>query len=365
MLECYLWGQTPEVTSLGMADVVEIADREVPVSSLDKPYFPKVGLTKGDVLDYFAMLCDEKSGAPILNALRDRPVLLQRYPSGVGGNNFFQKRIPDGAPDWLQTTTVETVNGTPSRALVLADGAHVIWAVNLGAFTLHPWPYRIPSAPDAGRFVDELRIDLDPVPGIGFEEVRVAAALVRDWFADRSITSFLKSSGSKGLHIHVPLDATEDGPGYDSYDVRGAAVTAARELSDAHPTLLTDKWWKEERGSRVFIDFNQNAPHKTVFGAWSVRARVGAQVSTPLRWDELSTVDPNTLTVLTTQERLDTVGDPWAEMYKSPQDISSLVTAFRDGLETIGDAPWPPVYPKQPHEPPRVAPSRAREDGTD
>ncbi len=345
-----------------MADVIEIAGREVAVSSRDKPYFPKVGLTKGDVLDYFAMLCDESLGAPILNALGGRPVLLQRYPSGVGGNNFFQKRIPDGAPDWLQTTTVETVNGTPSRALVLADGAHVIWAVNLGAFTLHPWPYRMPENADANRYVDELRIDLDPVPGIGFEEVRAAAGLVREWFAERSIASFLKTSGSKGLHITVPLDASADGPGYDSYDVRGAAVTVARELADAHPTLLTNKWWKEERGTRVFIDFNQNAPHKTMFGAWSVRARVGAQVSTPLGWDELETVNPNEMTVMTTGKRLETVGDPWAEMYAHPQDISALVQTFRDGLETIGDAPWPPVYPKQPYEPPRVSPSRAKAD---
>lgn len=347
------------------SDVIAIAGREVDVSSLDKPYFPKVGLTKGDVISYFAMLCRDDYGAPILNAIGERPVLLQRYPSGVGGNNFFQKRIPDGAPDWLQTTTVETVNGTPSRALVIADGAHLIWAVNLGAFTLHPWPYRLPpdqlaAGDEAERIVDELRIDLDPVPGIGFEEVRVAAQLVHDWFRDRSIASFLKTSGSKGLHVYVPIDASPSGPRYDSYDVRGAAVTVARSLAEAHPDLLTDAWWKEERGKRVFIDFNQNAPHKTVFGAWSVRARVGAQVSTPVGWEELADLAPDDLTVMTTEQRLKEHGDPWAEMYSNPQDISALVTEFRDGLETVGDAPWPPVYPKQPFEPPRVAPSRAK-----
>lgn len=340
-----------------MADVIEIAGRKVSVSSLDKPYFPKVGLSKGDVLNYFAMLCDEKYGAPILNALRDRPVLLQRYPQGVGGNNFFQKRIPDGAPEWLQTTTVETVNGTPSRALVLADGAHVIWAVNLGAFTLHPWPYRLPSG-----FVDELRVDLDPVPGIGFDEIRIAAKLVHDWFAERSITCYLKTSGSKGLHVYVALDASPTGPRFDSFAVRGAAVTVARSLAREHPKLLTDKWWKEERGTRVFIDFNQNAPHKTVFGAWSIRARVGAQVSTPLFWDELETVDPNALTVATIEQRIADRGDAWSTMYENPQDISGFVSEFNDGLESIGDAPWPPVYPKQPYEPPRVAPSRAKSD---
>lgn len=340
-----------------MGETIEAAGRSVAVTSLDKPYFPKVGLTKGDVLTYFASLCDDAIGAPLLNALRDRPVLLQRYPSGVGGNNFFQKRIPDGAPEWLQTTTVQTVNGTPSRALVLADAAHVLWAVNLGAFTLHPWPFRMP-----GGFVDELRIDLDPVPGIGFEEVRQAALLTRAWFAERSIESVVKTSGSKGLHVYVALDATPGGPQWDSYDVRGAAVTVARSLAQEHPDLLTDKWWKEERGKRVFIDFNQNAPHKTVFGAWSVRARVGAQVSTPVSWEMLETVRPDDLTVKTVGEYLHTHGDPWAGIYDNPQDISSLVDEFRSGLKTVGDAPWPPVYPKQPYEPPRVAPSRARSE---
>lgn len=351
-----------------MGDVIAIGGREIPVSSVDKPYFPKAGLSKGDILNYFVALCDEANGSPILNTLANRPVLLQRYPRGASGPNFFQKRIPDGAPDWLQTTTVETVNGTPSRALIMADAAHIIWAVNLGAFTLHPWPYRLDESQRAAerdgdlpqRLVDELRIDLDPVPGIGFEEVRAAALLVRDWFTDRGIASFVKTSGSKGLHVYVPLDASPAGPQYDSYAVRGAAVTVARRLSAEHPTLLTDKWWKEERGVRVFIDFNQNAPHKTVFGAWSVRARVGAQVSTPLRWDELAHIDPHALTVKTVPQRLAESGDPWANMYEQPQDISALVTEFEDGLETVGDAPWPPVYPKQPFEPPRVAPSRAK-----
>ncbi len=332
--------------------VREVAGREVTITSSDKPYFPKLDLTKGDVIDYFS----EVSG-PILNCMRGRPVLLQRFPNGVGGKSFFQKRIPDSAPEWLETTTVETVNGTPSRALVMADEAHLLWAINLGAFTLHPWPIRLPE-----RHVDELRIDLDPVPGIGFEEVRAAARLVHDWFTSIGITCYLKTSGSKGLHVYVPLDGSADGPGWNSYDVRGAAVTVARTLAAKHPDTLTDAWWKEERGTRVFIDFNQNAPHKTVFGAWSIRARVGAQVSTPISWDELDTVQPDTLTALTVPAKIEADGDPWAEMYSDPQDISALVAEFQDGLETIGDAPWPPVYPKQPYEPPRVAPSRAKKD---
>lgn len=323
-----------------------VAGREVTVTSSDKPYFPKVGLTKSDVVDYFL----EVSG-PLLSCMRNRPVLLQRFPNGVGGKSFFQKRIPDSAPDWLETTTVETVNGTPSRALVMADEAHLVWAVNLGAFTMHPWPFRLPD-----RNVDELRVDLDPVPGIGFEEVRVAAQLTKEHLDSIGIRSFVKTSGNKGLHIYIALAS-----GWDSYDVRGAAVTLARQLSAKHPTLLTDAWWKEERGSRVFIDFNQNAPHKTVFGAWSIRARVGAQVSTPIGWDDLESIDPDMLTVMSVPPRLEEHGDPWATMYDDPQDIGALVDEFRNGLETIGDAPWPPVYPKQPFEPPRVAPSRAKD----
>lgn len=324
-----------------------VAGREIRISSPEKLYFPKLGLTKSDVVDYFIEVAD-----PLLNTMGNRPVLLQRFPNGVSGKSFFQKRIPDSAPDWLQTTTVETVNGTPSRAIVMADAAHLAWAVNLGAFTLHPWPFRVP-----GEDVDELRVDLDPTPGITFDDVREAADLTRQELERSGITGYVKTSGSKGLHLYVPLPA-----GWNSYDVRGAAVTLARRLSARHPTLLTDAWWKEERGSRVFVDFNQNAPHKTVFGAWSIRARVGAQVSTPIEWSELGTVVPDELTVLTVPARLAERGDPWAGMYAAPQAIDDLVDEFRAGLEPMGDAPWPPVYPKQPHEPPRVSPSRAKKD---
>jgi DNA ligase D len=328
------------------AEFRSVAGQEIRISSPEKPYFPKLGLTKSDVVDYFVEVADA-----LMNTMGNRPVLLQRFPNGVSGKNFFQKRIPDSAPDWLQTTTVETVNGTPSRAIVMADAAHLVWAANLGAFTLHPWPFRVP-----GEDVDELRVDLDPTPGITFDDVRHAAALTREELLRAGIDSYVKTSGSKGLHLYVPL-----APGWNSYDVRGAAVTLARRLSARHPKLLTDAWWKEERGQRVFIDFNQNAPHKTVFGAWSIRARVGAQVSTPISWDELETVVPDELTVLTVPERLATAGDPWSAMYASPQDISELVQEFEAGLHTVGDAPWPPVYPKQPFEPSRVAPSRAKQ----
>ena len=182
-----------------------MAGREVHLTSLEKPYFPKVGLTKGDVLDYFEAVAE-----PLLVCARNRPVLLQRFPNGVGGKSFFQKRIPDSAPEWLQTATVQTVNGTPSRALVLADLAHVLWAVNQGSFVFHLWPFRMPD-----EYVDELRIDLDPVPGVTFDDVRAAAFLVRDHLSEQGITSYVKTSGSKGLHVYVPLDGSPEGPRYD------------------------------------------------------------------------------------------------------------------------------------------------------
>jgi len=330
-------------------DVVtlEAAGREVAITHPDKVFFSKGGQTKLDLAQYYLRVEE-----PIMAAMRDRPVLLERYPNGATGKSFFQKRIPDSAPDWLQTTVVATVNGTESNALVAADIAHLLWAVNQGCLGFHVWPYQAADPEHA----DELRIDLDPQPGVGFEGVCHAALEVRDLCAERGITAYVKTSGSRGLHIYVRLL-----PRWDSYQVRAAAVVLARELEQRRPDLLTAKWWKEERGQRVFVDFNQNAPHKTVFGAWSVRPRVGAQVSTPIGWDEVDTVMPDDLTIDTVPDRYDRVGDPWAGSADDPQDIGELVAQFDAEIAAGGmDAPWPPVYPKQPHEPDRVAPSRAR-----
>jgi DNA ligase D-like protein (predicted polymerase) len=247
---------------------------------------------------------------------------------------------------------VQTINGTESRALVIADLAHVLWAANIGCLGLHVWPYRA-SSPDVA---DEMRIDLDPSPGVTFDMVREAAVHVRDHLADEGITSFVKTSGSKGLHVYVRVE-----PNWNSFGVRGAAVIVARELEQRHPDLITAKWWKEERGPRVFVDFNQNAPHKNVFGAWCVRPRAGAQVSTPVAWDELATIDPDELTIATVPARLAEHGDPWADMDGDPQSIDHLVERFTDSLaDGVPDAPWPPQYPKMPNEAPRVAPSRAK-----
>jgi DNA ligase D-like protein (predicted polymerase) len=282
-----------------------------------------------------------------------RPTLMQRFPDGASGKSFFQKRVPKGAPDWLRTTEVQTPNGTTSNALVAADVAHIAWAVNLGCLGFHPWPY-LASDP---AHTDELRIDLDPSPGVGFDEIRESAIEVKRLFDELAIRSHVKTSGSKGLHVYVRLR-----PEWDGYQVRAAAVALARELERRRPDLLTAAWWKEERGRRVFVDFNQNAPHKTVFGAWSVRPRVGAQVSTPIRWDEVPTVQPDELTIATVPPRLDERGDAWAGINDLPQSLEPLLAMSAADMEAgLMDAPWPPVYPKQPNEPPRVAPSRAKQ----
>jgi DNA primase len=239
-----------------------------------------------------------------------------------------------------------------SRALVLADIAHVVWAVNLACLGFHVWPY----LHDHADVTDELRIDLDPQPGVGFDEVRTAAADLRGLLDELGIVAYPKTTGNRGLHVYVRLE-----PRWDSYAVRAAAVAVARELERRRPDLITAAWWKEERGRRVFVDYNQNAPHKTVFGPWSVRARPGAQVSTPLAWDELAHVLPDELTIDSVPARLEADGDPWQRMNDHPQSLEPLLELHRrDRAAGLKDAPWPPVYPKQPDEPPRVAPSRAR-----
>jgi DNA ligase D-like protein (predicted polymerase) len=249
---------------------------------------------------------------------------------------------------------VTTPNGTTSNAIVMADLAHVVWAANQGCLGFHPWPYHA-SRPEE---TDELRIDLDPSPGVTFPMIREAAHRVRAFLDEVGITGFVKTTGNRGLHVYVRVE-----PGRDSYAVRRAAVSVAREMERRHPDLITGQWWKEQRGARVFIDFNQNAPHKTVFGAWCVRARPGAQVSCPFAWDELDTVHPDELTIATVPGRVEAGGDPWTAMDDAPQSIAPLVERFEHDLAAgVPDAPWPPVYPKMPDEAPRVAPSRARKE---
>ncbi len=262
-------------------EILEIDGREVRITSPGKVFFPERGETKLDLVRFYLRV-----GEPLMRTTRGRPLLLQRFPQGAGGPSFFQKRIPDSAPEWLETTIVSTPNGTTSRALVAADLAHVAWAVNLNCLGFHVWPY---LAADA-EHTDELRLDLDPQPGTDFTHAREAAAELRSLLDELGVVGYPKTTGNRGLHVYVRLE-----PRWDSYQVRFAAVAVARELERRRPDLITAQWWKEDRGERIFVDFNQNAPHKTVFGAWCVRARPGAQVSTPLRWDEIDAIHPDEL----------------------------------------------------------------------
>src|SRR5919199_2100786 len=307
------------------SEVLELAGRDVRITSPGKALFTERGETKRGLVDYYLRVAE-----PLLRTMGGRPVLMQRFPQGAGGPSFFQKRVPENAPGWLDTTTVQTVNGTPSRALVAADVAHVAWAVNLGCLGFHVWPQRADDLDHA----DELRLDLDPQPGTGFAEARAAAWELKALLDELGIAGFPKTTGNRGLHVYVRLE-----PRWDSYAVRAAAVAAARELERRRPDILTAAWWKEERGRRIFVDYNQNAPHKTVFGAWSVRARPGGQVSTPIRWEQLDDVHPDELTLATVPERLRRDGDPWAEIGAAPQSLEPLLALHeRDRANGLRDA---------------------------
>jgi DNA ligase D len=327
--------------------VVAVAGHDVEITNPDKVFFSARGDTKLDLVNYYLAVEE-----PLMRMMRDRPVLLQRFPNGAGGSSFFQKRVPDKIPDWLTTTIVSTPNGTTSRALVVADLAHLLWAVNLGCLGFHSWPVRTTDL----EHPDELRVDLDPQPGTTFAMAREAAVNVRAFFDEFGLPAFIKTTGSRGLHVYLRLQRQ-----WNSVAVRSAAVAIARELERRHPQLMTAAWWKEERGKRIFIDFNQNAPHKTVFAPWSVRARDMAPVSCPISWDELGAVMPDDLTIAVVPERVRRLGDPWATMEEQAASLAPLLELVaRDQAAGLPDAPWPPVYPKMEGEPPRVAPSRAR-----
>ncbi|MGH2794896.1 MAG: non-homologous end-joining DNA ligase [Actinomycetota bacterium] len=328
-------------------ETLELDGHEVRITSPDKVYFPERGDTKLDLVQHYVRFAEQ-----LMRTMGGRPLLLQRFPDGATGPSFYQKRIPGSAPPWLQTTIVSTPNGTESRALVAADLAHIAWAVNLGCLGFHVWPY---LAADPAH-TDELRLDLDPQPGTDFTHIREVAGELRKLLDELGIVGFPKTTGNRGLHVYVRLE-----PRWDSYQVRSAAVAIARELERRRPDVITAEWWKEDRGERVFIDYNQNAPHKTVFGAWCVRARPGAQVSTPLRWEEIDATHPDELTIASLPARIDAGGDPWTEMNEHPQSLEPFLAMHeRDRANGLMDAPWPPVYPKQPDEPPRVSRSRAK-----
>ncbi len=330
------------------AALIDVAGREVRVSNPGKPFFPERGLTKLDLVNYYVECSDA-----VVRGLRDRPTVMKRWVDGVNGKPFFQKRVPDGAPEWLQTATVTFPSGRHARELVPNDAAHLVWGVNLGVIDWNPWPVRR----DDLDHPDELRVDLDPCPDVPFSEVRAVALGVREVLDEHGLDGFPKTSGSRGIHVYVRLTGEPD-----FLQVRTAALALAREVERRMPGRATSRWWKEERVG-VFIDYNQNARDRTIASAYSVRAVPDARVSCPLEWDEVADVDPGELTLETVPARLRERGDPSAGIDEHPARLDSLLElAARDEREGLGDAPWPPHFAKQKGEPKRVQPSRAKKD---
>jgi DNA ligase D-like protein (predicted polymerase) len=326
--------------------VLDVSGQELRVSSPAKVFFPEPGITKLDLVNYY-IECED---AVVLH-LRERPTVLKRWVDGVTGEPFFQKRVPDTAPEWLQTTTVTFPSGRHARELVANDAAHLVWGVNLGVIDWNPWPVRRADLDHP----DELRVDLDPGPGVPFSEVREVAICAGDVLTDHGLRGWPKTSGSRGIHINVRIEPRES-----FEEVRRAALALAREVERRMPGRATSRWWKEEREG-VFIDYNQNARDRTVASAYSVRAVPDARVSCPLEWDEVADVEPADLTLKTVPARLRERGDPSAEIDAHAGMLDGLLElAARDEREGLGDAPWPPHFRKRKGEAPRVAPSRAK-----
>jgi bifunctional non-homologous end joining protein LigD len=327
---------------------IEVAGRELRVSNPGKLFFPDAGHTKLDLVEYYLAVAD----AALIH-LRERPTVLKRYVDGAAGEPFFQKRVPDSAPAWLQTATVTFPSGRSARELVCEDAGHLVWAVNLGVIDFNPWPVRRADLDSP----DELRVDLDPTPEASWDDVRRVALCVRDVLAEHELTGFPKTSGSRGIHVNVRIV-----PEHGFTEVRRAALALAREVERRVPELATSKWWKEERHG-VFVDYNQNARDRTVASAWSVRPTPDARVSMPLAWEQVADVEPAAYTLATVPDLLARDGDPHAEIDAHAGSLAALLAlAKRDEQEGLGDAPWPPHFAKQRGEPRRVQPSRARRE---
>lgn len=323
--------------------------RKVRLSSPSRVLWPDLGVTKLDLAEYVIAV-----GEAFVAANGERPVSLERYPDGVGGESFFSKNPPRGAPTWARSVTVTYPSARAHPQLVIDEVATAVWAVQMNTVVFHPWPSRA----GASDFPDQLRVDLDPQPGTDFADAVPAARELREILAEAGLTAFLKTSGNRGLHVYAPI-----APEHEFLDVRHAVIAAARELERRMPDAVTTSWWKEERGEKVFADFNQANRDRTIAGAYSPRALPHAPVSTPVTWEELGDVDPREFTVRTVPERLRTAGDPWAHMHDEPGSIETLLEWWeRDLRDGLGELPFPPDYPKMPGEPPRVQPSRARKD---
>ena len=346
------------------ATTIEAGGREVRVSSPDRVIFPATDrspdITKLDVARYYVSVDDG-----IMRALSERPTTLERWPKGVhegivlstrekgGGDAFFQKRIPKGAPDYVETARIEFPSGRHADEICPTEIAVVGWAAQMGTITFHPWPVRREDVDHP----DELRLDLDPQPGTDFDDAVRVAGVARELLGDLGYAGFPKTSGGRGVHIYVRIE-----PRWTFTDVRHAAIAFGRELERRLPGEVTTKWWKEERGERIFVDYNQNARDRTIASAYSVRPKPGAPVSAPVTWDELGECRPEDFTVATMPARFAEVGDRHTAIDDVAHSLEPLLEMYeRDEAEGEGDMPYPPDYPKMPGEPKRVQPSRDRD----
>ncbi|HZQ28846.1 MAG TPA: non-homologous end-joining DNA ligase [Acidimicrobiales bacterium] len=336
----------------GDKDVVELEvdGRAVRITHPDRVVFSARGETKLDLANYYVAV-----GEGALRGVRERPTVMKRYPQGAEGEFFYQKRVPvKGRPPWLETCTVSFPSGRSAEELCPIDVAHILWAVNMNCLDLNPWPVRRHDVDHP----DELRVDLDPQPGVAWSSVRAVALVVRDVLEEHGMVGYPKTSGSRGIHINVRVQ-----PEWGFLEVRRAALAMAREVERRMPHVATTKWWKEERGERVFIDYNQNARDRTVASAYSVRANAEARVSCPIAWDEVPDVEMGELTIATVPARYARLGDLHAPIDDVAYSLEPLLElSRRDEAEGLGDAPWPPNFPKMEGEPKRVQPSRARDD---
>jgi DNA ligase D-like protein (predicted polymerase) len=330
----------------GEQELLHVAGREIPISNPRKVLFPQAGHTKLDLAQYYLAVAE---GA--LAGAGHRPNVLVRYPNGVGGDYFYQKRAPESRPPWVEVVALQFPSGREAEEVVPRDAATLVWMANLACLELHPHTVRA----DDLDHPDELRVDLDPVPGVGWPQIREVAKLVRATLADLGLSGWPKTSGSRGMHVCVRIERR-----WNFDQCRRAALALAREVERRSPGLATSKWWKEERHG-VFLDYNQNAKDRTVASAYSVRPTPDARVSAPLAWDEVDACRPEDFTLATMPARFAAIGDRHAGIDAAAASLDTLLElSARQEAEGLGDAPWPPHYRKQPGEAPRVAPSKRR-----
>jgi DNA ligase D len=329
------------------AEELDVDGVAVRLTSPDKVYFPKPGYTKRDVVDYYLSV----ASGPMLTALKDRPTHLQRFPDGIDGEEIYQKRVPAKHPDYLETCTVTFPSGRTADALKVTHPSAIIWAAQMGTITLHPWQVRCPDT----EHPDELRVDLDPQPGTDFRDATaIAVDVLKPVLDELGLVGYPKTSGGRGVHVFIRIK-----PDWDFIAVRRAGIALAREVERRAPDAVTTSWWKEERGARMFIDYNQNARDRTFASAYSVRRTPIATVSTPLSWAELTTADPDDYTIATVPGLVAKREDPWAAIDSVAHSLDSLLELVAaDEERGLGDLPYPPSYPKMPGEPPRVQPSK-------